>query len=126
MYRKDYLLRPLNDLFRALAGKVLGLIEADKTADALTVIHERYSGAIIDGVLNNDHAITEKTNYDELLIQASLLFLKLKALKRAGDQSHKLLKDQYIDYARKVISLKPGIFDLSLQSDLNQALNDRY
>lgn len=125
MYRKDFLLKQLDQFFEALAKITLKInnhqleaAEQDITALLNTdLIH----------YLTNDTALKEApADYDTLRFQIELLLKQLTLEKLRKSDKEEMLKITCIRAIKKLMSLKKDAYDMAMRKTLQDLENGMY
>ena len=116
MYRKDYLLKQLDDFFEALA-RITGKLQHNDTTGAEQELTQYLSENRIEQLLNTDPL--SAPDYDYLKFQAELLVLKYRLSQKQNlDTSNLSTKASAV--LQKLINSHPSQYDVRLHELLSE------
>jgi len=113
--RKDYLLDQLRDFFAAL-NRIADRIQAGELERAEEEIEALSSPVAVEELLGASGPVLEHT-YTAWKFQAQLLLLKIRLLEARGLSTVEQ-RAQAVAVLRKLIALKPEVYDIELAEQL--------
>ena len=116
MYKKDYLLKQLDDFFEAIA-RITGKLQHDDLTTANDEITQHLSEDRIENLLAE--ATLSAPDYDYLKFQAELLVLKYQLAQKQHQDTPDLQTKAAI-VLQKLIDTRPGQYDVRLHELLAQ------
>lgn len=117
--RKDYLLDQLRDFFEALT-RIAARITGGELEKASAEIDELSSPDAIGELLRaEDGGLVPESTFAVWKFQTQLLLLKIRLLE-AGGMETLVLREQAAGALRKLIGLRPGVYDIELAEQLRE------
>ncbi len=117
MYRRDLLLKQLDDFFEAIA-RIMGKIERNELPSADDEISSLLSEEAVRQ-LTEEGPLPPAANYDYLKFQTELLLLQWK-ISRANKIDNSLQKERCLRAIQRLMALRPGTYDLGLSEALEE------
>lgn len=119
MLKRDFLMAQINKFTETVARAILA-IEKYNLTETEETIQQNFSENVLDDFLEGGKLPDDKLEYETILFQLDLLFVKIKLLKANG-QALSDEKGKYLRIANLVLNQQKD-FNLNLQSRVQEVM----